>query len=70
MEKLEVLSTKDAAELLRVSPLTLWKWHKKGLAYPLQIGVGGRLRWPVNEVEKLMGKDSSNDLPPKNWSNS
>jgi excisionase family DNA binding protein len=53
--KNQILTTKEAATLLRVSPLTLWKWHKKGLAYAVQVGVGGRLRWPRREVERLMG---------------
>ena len=56
MEKLEVLSTKDAAELLRVSPLTLWKWHKKGLAYPLQIGSRGKAQMARKRSREVNGK--------------
>ena len=58
--KNQILTTKEAAMLLRVSPLTLWKWHKKGLAYPVQVGVGGRLRWPKHEVERLLGNPGNN----------
>ena len=52
----EVLTTKEAARMVRVSPLTLWRWHKAGLAHPIQIKARGRLRWPRHEVERLIGK--------------
>ena len=61
--KYQILTTKEAATLLRVSPLTLWKWHRKGLAYAVQVGVGGKLRWPKHEVERLMGKSETNEEP-------
>ena len=59
MKMQQIFTAKEAATLLRVSPLTLWKWHKKGLAHPVQVGVGGKLRWPRHEVDRLLGKTNS-----------
>ena len=56
MNQTEVLTTKEAAQLLRVTTLTLWRWHNKGLAHAVQMGRGGRLRWPRHEVERLLGR--------------
>ena len=55
MSQPETFTTKEAAGLLRVSPLTLWRWHSRGLAHPVQVGKGGRLRWPRREVDRLLG---------------
>jgi len=52
----EILTTKEAARLLRVTPLTLWRWHKRGDAHAVQVVKGGRLRWPRHEVERLLGQ--------------
>ena len=52
----EIYNTNEAARRLRVTPLTLRKWYSKGLAHPVRVGRGGRLRWPRHEMERLLGR--------------
>ena len=52
----QIYNTNEAARLLRVTPLTLRKWYSKGLAHPVRVGRGGRLRWPRHEMERLLGR--------------
>jgi len=63
MEPPEVLNTKEAARILTVSPLTLWRWYSNGLAYPVRTGPNGNLRWPKEEVDRLLGRQSSEVQP-------
>ena len=55
--KPELLTTKEAAELLRRSPQTLRNWSTKGGPIdPVRInGKGSRLNWRRIDVERLIG---------------
>jgi hypothetical protein len=55
--KLELLTTNEAAELLRRAPQTLRKWACiGGPIEPIRIGgKGGPLNWRRTDVERLIG---------------
>jgi excisionase family DNA binding protein len=55
--KPEMLTTAEAAELLRLSPQTLREWsaYGRGPIRPIRVN-GGRLLWPKSELEKLIPK--------------
>ena len=45
-------SRKKVAELLDVNLSTLWRWAKKGLLVPIE--VGGRLRYKMSDVRRML----------------
>lgn len=51
MNKTKLLNIKQAAELLRVTPLTLRRWDKNGRFKAIRIGSRGDRRY---EEEKLL----------------
>jgi excisionase family DNA binding protein len=46
------LSPDEAAKLLRVTKPTLWRWNKQG--YLKQIEIGGKRRYRMSDIKKLM----------------
>ena len=51
----ETLTLKETASVLRVSPLTLKRWGKKGILPPLRINERGDRRYLKAEVLKYLG---------------
>lgn len=46
------LTAKQVSEMLKVDPVTLWRWNKRGYLKHLEIG-GGR-RYKLSEVKALL----------------
>lgn len=53
----ELLTTKEVAEILRVSPLTIKRWGKKGILPPIRINSRGDRRYTKEQVLWLLGKE-------------
>lgn len=50
----KLLTIKQAAELLNVTPLTLRRWDRKGILKPIRIGTRGDRRYEGDELKKLI----------------
>ena len=47
------LTRKQTAEMLGVDLSTLWRWHKEGYLIPIEMG--GKRRYRLSDVKKIMG---------------
>lgn len=55
----DLLTVREVAELLRVSPLTIKRWGKKGKLPPIRINSRGDRRYKKEAVLWLLGMDPS-----------
>jgi len=55
----DLLTVREVAELLRVSPLTIKRWGKKGKLPAIRINSRGDRRYKKEAVLWLLGLDSS-----------
>lgn len=51
----DLLTVREVAELLRVSPLTIKRWGKKGKLPPIRINSRGDRRYKKEAVMYLLG---------------
>lgn len=49
-----LLTPEEAAELLKVSSVTLWRWDKSGYLTPVY--VGGKKRYRNSDIHKIMNE--------------
>ncbi|GIW62947.1 MAG: hypothetical protein KatS3mg090_0773 [Patescibacteria group bacterium] len=54
----DLLTVREVAELLRVSPLTIKRWGKKGKLIPIRINSRGDRRYRKEEILKFLGLES------------
>ena len=52
----EILTIREAAEILRVSPITLKRWEKKGKIQSIRINSRGDRRYTKEQILALLGK--------------
>ena len=52
----ELLTVKEVAEILRVSPLTIKRWGKKGILPPIRINSRGDRRYTKEQILWLLGQ--------------
>jgi DNA-binding transcriptional MerR regulator len=52
----DLMTIKEAADFLRVTPLTLKRWGKKGKLVPIRINSRGDRRYTKEQVLWLVGK--------------
>lgn len=53
----EVLTISEVAEVLRVSPITLKRWEKKGRIQSIRINARGDRRYTKDQVLALLGEE-------------
>ncbi len=53
----DLLTIREVADLLRVSPLTIKRWGKKGKLPAIRINSRGDRRYKKNVVLRLLGVD-------------
>lgn len=51
----ELLTLKDACEILKVHPNTLRQWDKKGILVAIRIGEKRARRYRKEDIEKFIG---------------
>lgn len=56
----DLLTVREVADLLRVSPLTIKRWGKRGKLPPIRINSRGDRRYKKEAVLWLLGMQSSN----------
>lgn len=56
----DLLTVKEVAELLRVSPLTIKRWGKRGKLPAIRINSRGDRRYKKESVLYLLGMDPDN----------
>lgn len=56
----DLLTVREAAELLRVSPLTLKRWGKRGKLPAIRINSRGDRRYKKEQILWLLGMDPNN----------
>ena len=49
-----LITPEQAAETLKVSKVTLWRWEKSG--YLIPISIGGKKRYRNSDIAKIMEK--------------
>ena len=54
----ELLTLKEATQVLKVHPNTLRSWDKKGVLIAVRIGVKGVRRYKKEAIEKFINKKS------------
>lgn len=52
----ELLTVKEVAEILRVSPLTVKRWGKRGILPPIRINSRGDRRYTKEQVFRILGQ--------------
>lgn len=52
------LSIKQVCELLSIDASTLWRWRKQGYLVP--VSIGGKRRYRLSEIKKILGSDMLN----------
>jgi excisionase family DNA binding protein len=57
----DLLTVREVAELLRVSPLTLKRWGKRGKLAAIRINSRGDRRYKKESVLWLLGMDPKNN---------
>ncbi len=55
----DLLTVREVAELLRVSPLTIKRWGKRGKLNPIRINSRGDRRYKKEAVLWLLGMQAS-----------
>lgn len=55
----DLLTVREVADLLRVSPLTIKRWGKRGKLVPIRINSRGDRRYKKEAVLWLLGMQSS-----------
>jgi len=55
----ELLTIKEVAKILRVSPLTIKRWGNKGKLPPIRINSRGDRRYTKEQVLWVLGKSES-----------
>ena len=58
----DLLTIGEVAELLRVSPLTIKRWGKKGKLPAIRINSRGDRRYKKEVVLKMIGVDSDDEM--------
>jgi excisionase family DNA binding protein len=58
----DLLTVREVAELLRVSPLTIKRWGKKGKLPAIRINSRGDRRYRKEQVLRLLGVDASQSM--------
>lgn len=53
----ELLTIREVSSLLRISPLTLKRWGKKGRLVAIRINSRGDRRWKKEDVLKYLGME-------------
>lgn len=56
----DLLTVREVAELLRVSPLTIKRWGKRGKLPPIRINSRGDRRYKKEAVLYLLGMQGEN----------
>ena len=56
----DLLTVREVSDLLRVSPLTIKRWGKRGKLPPLRINSRGDRRYKKESILALLGMQSSN----------
>jgi len=54
----DLLTVREVAEILRVSPLTIKRWGKRGKLPPIRINSRGDRRYKKDQVLWLLGMES------------
>ena len=57
----DLLTVREVSELLRVSPLTIKRWGKRGKLPPLRINSRGDRRYKKESILALLGMQPSNE---------
>ncbi|MEI6533129.1 MAG: helix-turn-helix domain-containing protein [Candidatus Roizmanbacteria bacterium] len=57
----DLLTIREVAQLLRVSPLTIKRWGKKGKLPAIRINSRGDRRYKKEVVTRLLGVDHSEE---------
>ncbi len=57
----DLLTVREVAQLLRVSPLTIKRWGKRGKLPPIRINSRGDRRYKKEAVLYLLGMQSPNE---------
>ena len=52
---MNMITRKEAVEILGVTTVTLWNWEKKGMLIPLK-DVGGHVYYKQEEVDRILEK--------------
>lgn len=58
----DLLTVREVAELLRVSPLTIKRWGKKGKLPAIRINSRGDRRYRKEQVLRLLGVQSGQEF--------
>jgi len=58
----DLLTVREVAELLRVSPLTIKRWGKKGKLPAIRINSRGDRRYRKEQVLRLLGVETSQSI--------
>jgi excisionase family DNA binding protein len=59
----DLMTVREVAKFLRVSPLTIKRWGKKGKLSPIRINSRGDRRYTKQQVLWLIGKGQKNEAP-------
>jgi len=54
----ELLTITEAAELLRISKITLKRWEKQGKITPIRINSRGDRRYTKQQIKALLGLET------------
>ena len=57
-----LITQKEAAEILGISPKTLWEWSNRGLIPQVRLP-GTRVKYDIEDIEQLIKINKSSDLP-------
>lgn len=57
----DLLTVREVSELLRVSPLTIKRWGKRGKLPPLRINSRGDRRYKKESILALLGMQATNE---------
>ncbi len=60
----DLMTVKEVAKFLRVSPLTIKRWGKKGKLVPIRINSRGDRRYTKEQVLWIIGKGFSSKKAP------
>ena len=57
-----LITQKEAAEILGISPKTLWEWSNRGLIPQVRLP-GTRVKYDIKDIEQIIRVNKSSDLP-------